>query len=159
MTYLAAQLDAVESSMPLGVAGQVQGLSGLTIEAVGLPLPLGSLCRIRSFGGKTCTAEVIGFQHDRTLLMPLSGTAGVARGDRIENIASAPRIGCSERLLGRVLNGYGEPIDGKGSLFHMQTRRIDGRSVAPMQRTNIREPIATSIRCIDALHTCGLGQR
>ena len=145
--------------MPFRVVGAVQSISGLTIEACDLPLPLGSLCRISSFGGRTSTAEVIGFQNDRTLLMPLSTTAGAARGDRIENITSAPRIGCSEQLLGRVLNGFGQPMDGKGRLNISETRRIDSIGIAPMDRANIRQPIGTSVRAIDGLLTCGLGQR
>jgi flagellum-specific ATP synthase len=159
MSHLTAQLDAANSAMPFRVVGAVQAISGLTIEATDLALPLGAMCRIHSFGGGTCTAEVIGFQHDRTLLMPLSGTAGVARGDRIENLTAAPRIWCSEKLLGRVINGFGQPIDGKGALVLSESRRIDARGVDPMDRANIRQPIATSVRAIDALHTCGLGQR
>jgi FliI/YscN family ATPase len=91
--------------------------------------------------------------------MPLSPIAGVARGDRIENISAAPRIWCSDQLLGRVLNGFGKPIDGKGPLTLAESRRIDQPAVRPMDRTNIRDPIATGLRCIDGLHTCGLGQR
>jgi flagellum-specific ATP synthase len=159
MAYLAAQLEAVEASMPLGVAGHVQAISGLTIEACELPLPLGSMCRISSMGGRTCLAEVIGFQSERTLLMPLSATAGVSRGDRIENISAAPRIWCSPRLLGRVIDGLGRPIDGKGRLPSSELRRIDAHSVAPLSRENIRQPIATGIRAIDGLLTCGVGQR
>ena len=82
MSLLAAQLEAVDGSMPFGVAGQVQAISGMTIEACELTLPLGSLCRIHSYGGKSSTAEVIGFREDATLLMPLSATAGISRGDR-----------------------------------------------------------------------------
>src|SRR3954453_17848265 len=159
MRLLAAQLDTVEAAMPLRVAGQVAGISGLTIEACNLPLPIGSLCRIESFGGKTSSAEVIGFQDDRTLLMALSAVSGIARGDCIENVSAAPRIGCCDELLGRVLNGFGQPIDGKGPLPLAESRRIDRKSIEPMSRTNIREPIATSVRSIDGLHTCGLGQR
>ncbi|HZN67434.1 MAG TPA: FliI/YscN family ATPase [Tepidisphaeraceae bacterium] len=159
MPYLSAQFDAVEGSLPFRVVGQVQGIVGMTIEAADLTLPLGSLCRIDSFGGRTSQAEVIGFRHDKTLLMPLSGTAGVARGDRIEGISAAPRIGCSPQLLGRVLDGFGRPIDGKGPLKLSESRRIDGKGVAPLQRQNIREPIGTSVRAIDGLLTCGLGQR
>jgi flagellum-specific ATP synthase len=159
MSYLSAQLDAVEHSMPFRVVGTVQAISGLTIEACDLALPLGSMCRIDSFGGRHCSAEVIGFQHDRTLLMPLTTTAGVSRGDRIENTSAAPRVWCSDQLLGRVINGFGEPIDGKGKLNVSESRRIDGRGVAPMERAHIDKPISTSIRSIDALHTCGLGQR
>jgi FliI/YscN family ATPase len=159
MSLLAAQLEAVDGSMPFGVAGQVQAVSGMTIEACELTLPMGSLCRIHSLGGKTSTAEVIGFREDATLLMPLSPMSGIARGDRVESISAAPRIGCSEQLLGRVINGFGEPTDGRGPLRLSESRRIDGRAVRPMQRVHIDAPIATSVRAIDGLHTCGLGQR
>ena len=159
MSLLAPQLDAVETSMPMGVRGTVQAIAGLTIEASGLPLPLGSLCLIHSFGQKRATAEVIGFRGDRTLLMPLTTTAGVTRGDTIENLTSTPRIWCSPQMLGRVLNGLGEPIDGLGTVPMGELRRIDAAAPAPMDRDNIRQPISTSIRSIDGLHTCGLGQR
>jgi flagellum-specific ATP synthase len=145
--------------MPLGIAGQVQAVSGMTIEAVGLTLPLGSLCRIVSFGGRSGIAEVIGFGHDRTLLMPLAATTGISRGDRIENVTAAPRIGCSEKLLGRLLDGFGRPIDGLGPIPQTESRRIDGRSILPLDRKTIRQPIGTGVRAIDGLLTCGLGQR
>jgi FliI/YscN family ATPase len=159
MLNLTDQLDAIDRSMPFGISGQVQAISGLTLEASDLPLPVGSLCRIDSFGGKHSLAEVIGFHKDATLLMSLSDVEGVARGDRISIIAASPKIGCSQQMLGRVLNGFGQPMDGKGPLPTGQLRRIDGRGVKPMERRNIRQPIATSIRAIDALHTCGMGQR
>src|SRR3954470_17769251 len=159
MSLLSAQLEAVSQSMPFRVVGQVLGISGLTIEAAELALPIGALCQIHSFGGKRSSAEVIGFAEHRTLLMPLSPVAGVSRGDRIESVSAAPRINCSDQLLGRVLNGFGAPIDGKGPIPFAESRRIDARAVSPMDRTNIREPISTGLRCIDGLHTCGLGQR
>ena len=83
----------------------------------------------------------------------------LSRGDRIENLAAAPQIWCSDQLLGRVINGYGQPIDGGEPLRLCEARRIDGRGVTPLERRNIDAPIATSIRSIDGLHTCGLGQR
>ncbi len=159
MNYLTAQFEAVETSMPFRMVGQIHGISGLTLEAAELPLPVGSLCRISSFGGRESLAEVIGFRQDHTLLMPLSPLAGVARGDRIENIASAPRIPCSQDLLGRVLNGFGQPVDHGRAIAFSESRRIDEPSVAPLQRQNIHEPISTSLRAIDGLLTCGLGQR
>jgi len=159
VTLLAEQFDAVESAMPLGVTGRVQAISGLTIEASELPLPLGSTCKITSLGGRTCLAEVIGFQSERTLLMPLTATTGVSRGDQIENISAAPRVWCSFNLLGRVLDGFGAPADDKGPIAANESRRIDGRSVAPLSREPIRQAIATGVRAIDALLTCGRGQR
>lgn len=159
MSLFEAQREAVDSEMPFRIVGSVEGISGLTIEAAELPLALGSMCRIDSYGGRSCVAEVIGFKHGKTLLMPLSPAAGVARGDRIQVISASPRIWCSDRLLGRVIDGYGRPIDGKGALRRGQSRRIDGRGVAPMERRHIDAALGTSIRAIDALHTCGTGQR
>lgn len=161
MTPLAAQLETIESTLTYGVVGQVCAVSGLTIEASDLPLPVGSLCRIEAGGSdaRAVFAEVIGFQGDKTLLMSLDNVAGVSRGDRIENITSAPRIWCSDHLLGRVINGLGQPMDGLGPIPRGVSRRIDHRTPKPLERVNIREPITTSIRAIDALHTCGRGQR
>jgi FliI/YscN family ATPase len=159
MKLLAPQLDAVEAAVPLGITGRVQAISGLTIEASDLPLPLGCRCRITSLGGRTCLAEVIGFQSERTLLMPLSATAGVSRGDRIENVAAAARVRCSPSLLGRVLDGLGRPMDGKGPLPAIESRRVDGSSVPPLHREPIRRPLTTGVRAIDGLLTCGTGQR
>ena len=159
MHYLASQFDAVESSIPYRVTGLVHGISGLTLEAAELPLPVGSLCMIHSIGGRKSLAEVIGFRQDHTLLMPLSPVSGVSRGDRIDNVASAPRIPCSEELLGRVVDGYGNPVDGGKQIAFVETRRIDQKSVGALSRRNIHEPITTSIRAIDGLLTCGLGQR
>jgi len=159
VSHLASQLQAVESALPYRVAGQVQAIGGLTIEACHLALPVGSLCRILSFGGRETIAEVIGFQHDRTLLMSMDSSAGVSRGDRVENLSAASTLNCTHRMLGRVLNGLGQPIDSKPPLPMGTRRRIDARSVEPMSRINIDQPISTSVRSVDALHTCGLGQR
>src|SRR5437870_544994 len=127
MSIMEQHLAAVESVMPFRVVGRVTAISGLTIEASDLPLPLGSVCRIQTMAGGSCMTEIVGFESETTLLMPLSSTAGVARGDAIENVTGSPRIGVSDDLLGRVIDGYGNPIDGKGPLPQATTRRIDGR--------------------------------
>ncbi|HRK30077.1 MAG TPA: FliI/YscN family ATPase [Tepidisphaeraceae bacterium] len=158
-SVLSPLFETVDDAMPFGVRGAVQSIAGLTIEAVDLALPIGSLCKIKSMGERECLAEVIGFAADRTLLMPLASPAGVSRGDRIESVSSAPRIACGPELLGRVLDGFGRPTDGLGPIGASNSRRIDQKSPAPLDRRNIREPIATSVRCIDGLLTCGLGQR
>jgi flagellum-specific ATP synthase len=159
VSLLEAQIGAVNEAMPYGVRGSVQSVGGLTIEASDLALPLGSLCRIHGFDGKSTLTEVIGFQGERTLLMALEATGGVSHGDRIENIPAGASVGCSMQLLGRVLNGFGKPIDGKGSLPLAAPRRLDTPAVQCMDRTHIDKPIATSVRAIDGLLTCGLGQR
>src|SRR3954451_7694311 len=98
MDVFPGQFQAVATAIPYGIVGQIAGLSGLTIEAVDLPLPVGALCRITSAGGRTSRAEVIGFRHDRTLLMALNDIAGVSRGDRVENVSASPRIWLGDAL-------------------------------------------------------------
>lgn len=159
MTFLAAQIESAAAAMPFGVRGRIESVSGMTLEAIDLPLAVGSLCHIETLAGRRAPAEVIGFRGDRTLLMPLGSAAGIARGDGVFNLASSPRIWCSDDLLGRVINGFGEPLDGGGAIRGVESRGLDARSPHPLERQVIRQPIATSIRCIDALHTCGLGQR
>lgn len=159
MSLFAPKFAAVESVLPHRVVGSVRAISGLTIEAVDLPLPIGSLCRIGASTGGACPAEVIGFDGDATLLMPLAAVAGVTRGDRVENVSAAPTIACSSQMLGRIIDGFGRPTDGGGPIAAEEIRRIDQRSPSPLDRRNIREPIATSIRAVDGLLTCGRGQR
>jgi FliI/YscN family ATPase len=159
MKYLGAQLDTVRSAMLMRVTGKVQAISGLTIEASDLPLPLGATCRITSHGNRSCVAEVIALQPNRTLLMPLSPMGGISLGDAIESLDTTPRVRCSPLLLGRVRNGLGDPIDGQGPLPTAALRRIDGTSVAPLSREPIRQPISTGVRAIDGLLSCGFGQR
>lgn len=141
------------------LTGTVQSVAGLTIEAADLALPVGSMCQILRSACEPCLAEVIGFAADRTLLMPLTDVAGVTRGDRVQNVAAAPKIACGPELLGRVLDGFGRPTDDLGSVGAAHWRRIDQKSPSPLDRRNIRDAIATSVRCIDGLLTCGLGQR
>jgi flagellum-specific ATP synthase len=159
MSYFATQISTVETAMPYRTVGTVESITGLTIEAIDLALPVGSLCELHGVAGQVAQAEVIGFQAERTLLMPLASVAGVSRGSRVENIQASGRIWCSQQLLGRVINGLGKPIDGKGPILASESRRIDGRGALPMERENIRKPISTGIKAIDGLHTCGLGQR
>ncbi|MGA2584399.1 MAG: FliI/YscN family ATPase [Tepidisphaeraceae bacterium] len=156
---LLARIDTARLAMPYRVIGKVRGISGLTIEASDLVLPVGSLCKIESLGGRKTVAEVVGFSNDRTLLMSLEATGGIASGDRIVNLSAAPSINCTHRMLGRVLDGFGRPMDALGPLPVGERRRIDARGAAPLRRKNIDAPIATSVRAIDALHTCGQGQR
>ncbi len=159
MTLLEEQIATVETCMPMGVSGTVTAVRGLTIEASDLPLATGSMCVIRSHAGHTTRAEVIGFDSSHTLLMPLGGLEGIARGDRVELVTHHPRIVCSHSMLGRVIDGMGRPIDGRGPLPPGRAMRVDARSVTPLSRKPIREPLYTGVRAIDTLHTCGRGQR
>jgi FliI/YscN family ATPase len=156
MLQLTAEIAAVDEALPYGVTGAVQAVSGLTIAASDLALPVGSLCRI---GEKGMLAEVIGFRAEQTLLMALQTVSGVSRGDAVRSMSAAATVPCSRQMLGRVLNGMGRPIDGRGPLPLAAPRPVDARVVQCLDRTHIDQPIATSIRAIDGLLTCGLGQR
>ena len=87
MTMLAAQFAALDAAMPLRVVGRVEAMSGLTIEAAGLALPVGTICRIDALPGRKSLAEIIGFRGERALLMPLTDVSGIARGNTVENLA------------------------------------------------------------------------
>jgi flagellum-specific ATP synthase len=155
-------IEAVGSTSALRLEGRVCGVTGQTIEAEGLGAPVGSLCRVftgSGGGGGECLAQVIGFRGTRTLLMALSPSGGVGSGDRAESLSTSPRITCSDKLLGRVLNGMGEPMDGRGHLGVGRPRSTEGRALRPLERAAIDKSITTSVRAIDGLHTCGLGQR
>ena len=164
MSTLAAQLHAVSQNSPVRVVGSVSAASGLTIEATDFRVPLGTVCSIDRMTGEPCRAQVVGFGRDaagqdKTLLMPLTDAAGVSPGDAIENDASAPRVKVGPGLLGRVINGFGEPIDGKGPIPMDAVRPLNAPPISPLERDLVREPIGTGVRTIDALLTCGLGQR
>ena len=158
-TMFAEQFRAVESAIPFGVSGTVTAISGMTIEAADLPVPLGSLCEVTTASGKVSACEVIGFTTDRTLLMPLARLGGVSRGDTIRAVSATARIFCSHAMLGRVIDGLGQPFDNLGPIPGGVARRIDQKAILPMDRKVIRDPLFTGVRSIDALHTCGLGQR
>jgi len=159
---LSAQLEAIEAAMPYGIAGQVAAISGLTIEATHLPLPVGSLCQILTGGARrhAILAEVIGFQGDRTLLMSLSNVSGVSRGDRIELVTASPRIWCSDAMLGRVINGLGDPTDGKGPLTQGPSPMPYRNAPPPAHsRKRVGQPLDLGVRALNTFLTCCRGQR
>lgn len=156
---LASQVASVQQAVTLGVEGHVAGLAGLTIELEDFPQPVGALCRITMSNGAPCLAEVIGFDRGRTLAMAMTPPVGVAAGDKVETMLGGSQMWCSDDMLGRVLDGFGKPMDNRGPLGLGSPRSIDTRGVAALNRVEIRQAICTSIRSIDALHTCGMGQR
>jgi flagellum-specific ATP synthase len=141
------------------VAGRVTRVAGLLVEARGVQAAVGDRCRIARRGMPPLGAEVVGFRDGCVLLMPLGDLAGVAPGERIWSTGQAGRVPVGPELLGRVLGPLGEPLDGRGRTA--AEAWVDLRQSPPpaMQRQPIREPLATGIRAIDGLLTCGRGQR
>ncbi len=151
--------SALEQADLLDCAGQVVRVAGLTVESNGPAVGLGELCSIRLRDGHSVPAEVVGFNHDHLILLPLEHIEGISPGDTVTAQSTPRYIRLGENTLGRVLNGLGEPIDGKGPLVGLDERPLDAASPPPLSRPKITRPLALGIRSIDGLLTCGRGQR
>jgi flagellum-specific ATP synthase len=139
--------------------GHVEVVSGVLVEAAGVPAAHGDLCRIERGPLGPIDAEVVGFRGTRTLLMPHGDVAGIAPRQRVVALQHAFSVPVSNELLGRTIDGFGAPIDGGPRL--LKTQRMPARRDAPgpAERVAIDRPLATGVRAIDALSTLGAGQR
>lgn len=151
--------SALQDVSLLSCQGFVVRVSGMTIESSGPKVGLGELCRINIRSGNSVLAEVVGFQDERLILLPLEHIEGISPGDTVTARSTPRHIDLSENVLGRVLNGLGEPIDGKGPLAGDEKQALDSASPAAMTREKITRPLALGIRSIDGVLTCGQGQR
>ncbi len=150
----------LDGTSPVVVTGKVSKVVGLVAECEEFNCPVGSQCVIESGETqKTFEAEVVGFNDNRTLLMPYGDVIGLNRGDRVRCVARTHMVPVGRGLLGRIVDGRIHPIDGKGPLQSEERRPIYAAAPHPLQRRRITEPIATGIKAIDALCTCGKGQR
>ncbi len=130
-----------------------------TIEAAGLPVPVGSLCSIHRRQGSTLLAETIGFSGTSTLLAPLSVLEGINQGDPIYLAKTFRSVMVSEELIGRVLDASGEAIDDLGPIPPGTRVACDAPPVAALDRPPIDRIMPTQVRAIDAFLTLGVGQR
>lgn len=151
--------DRLSDCHPMVHTGWISEIIGLVVTSVGPPVAVGEICRITSPEGEFTPAEVVGFQGNRVLLMPLGNIEGIAPGYLVTAEREPFRVPVGHGLLGRVLDGLGRPIDDKGPLMAEETRPATATPPAPLERQRIHEPLATGIRSIDALLTCGKGQR
>jgi len=143
----------------LQVAGRVVEVTGLTVVAEGLPLPVGSACEITRAHAEPIAAQVVGFENQRSILMTLRDPQGVASGDRVRSAANLQFVPVGRRLLGRVIEGLGQPIDGKGPVTVESHSPVYREAPRALARRPIEDPLYTGIRAIDAMHTVGCGQR
>jgi flagellum-specific ATP synthase len=151
--------SALEAVNLLDCQGYVVRVSGSTVESAGPVIGLGELCGIHIRDGRRVLAEVVGFRHDHLILLPLEHIEGISPGDAVTARSTPRHIMLGEGVLGRVLNGLGEPIDGKGPLPGTERRPLDVSSPPPLSRGKITEPLALGIRSIDGVLTCAKGQR
>jgi flagellum-specific ATP synthase len=151
--------SALQAVNLMDCQGYVVRVSGSTVESAGPVIGLGELCGIHIRDGRRVLAEVVGFRSDHLILLPLEHIEGISPGDAVTARSSRRHILLSEAVLGRVLNGLGEPIDGKGPLEGTDERPLDVSSPAPLSREKITQPLALGIRSMDGILTCGRGQR
>ncbi|MFP4164149.1 MAG: flagellar protein export ATPase FliI [Chitinispirillaceae bacterium] len=152
-------LRAVSSSEPARVYGRVTEVIGLLIESTGPSSSVGDICSIEKSGELVCRAEVVGFRKGRTLLMPLGPVEGIHPGLSVAATGRPLTVQVGDGLLGRVLDGVGNPIDGKGPLRASAKRSIFSSVPNPLARQRISDVFQTGIRAIDSLITVGKGQR
>ena len=150
----------LEEAPTMVVTGRVSKVVGLVAECEEFNCPVGSQCVIESGESrKSFEAEVVGFNEHRTLLMPYGEVTGLNRGDLVRCIARTQTVPVGRGLLGRIVDGCVRPIDGKGPIVCEEHRGIHAAAPHPLHRKRISEAIATGVRAIDALCTCGKGQR
>ncbi|OHB63319.1 MAG: hypothetical protein A2Y77_06880 [Planctomycetes bacterium RBG_13_62_9] len=151
--------SALETVDLVSCQGYVVRVSGSTVESAGPVIGLGELCGIHLRDGRRVLAEVVGFRHDHLILLPLEHIEGISPGDTVTARTTPRHLMLSEAVLGRVLNGLGEPIDGRGSLVGDERCPLDVSGPSPLSREKITKPLALGIRSIDGVLTCGRGQR
>lgn len=140
--------------------GRVVRITGLVIEAVGLDLGLGAICRVASLSdGRTVLAEVCGFHGSSVLLMSLGELEGIHAGAMVLPLGRTFGVPVGPGLLGRVLNGLGEPIDGGPKIATTERMPLVAEPPNPLRRQVISAPLETGVRAIDGLLTLGRGQR
>ena len=139
--------------------GSLVRMIGIKLESVGCQAPVGSRCRIETDKGESIEAEVVGFSEGSLYLMPEGNLAGVKLGARVVPVRSSGMVEVDEKLLGRVIDGAGKPIDERGPIGCQHHVPLKGKAINPLHRSPICEPLDVGVRAINALLTIGKGQR
>ena len=151
LQYLEGLDDTIHS-------GRVVQIVGLTIESIGPTTNIGDICLIQPRTGGAVPAEVVGFRDQRVLLMPLADLAGIGPGSLVTATGSPLVIPVGQNLLGRILDGLGQPIDGRGYISADRYQSILGEVPMPLDRQRITKPLTVGVRAIDGLLSVGRGQ-
>jgi len=141
------------------ISGRVAQVVGLVVEAYGPNSRVGELCFVESGHGERVAAEVVGFRGDRTLLMPLGEMTGIRAGCEVHATGHCLQIPVGQHLLGRTLNGLGEPMDGLGPIESHDYYPVIATPPNALSRQMIERPFFTGVRAIDSVLTMGVGQR
>lgn len=154
-----AFLRDLERMATLRRTGVVTELVGLLVESQGPAAGIGDFCEIELTGGARVRTQVVGFRNGKLLSMPLENTNGLQLGDAIVARAGAALVPVGNSLLGRVLDGFGRPLDGGAPVDTEDAYPLYAVPPGPLSRPPIKEPLTTGIRAIDSLLPCGEGQR
>ena len=149
----------VEKLDPIKYIGRIQRINGMVIESLGPQVVMGELCQIQLGDGRQALAEVVGIDGKIVRLMPYTELDGLETGCPVVAQNRRLSVPVSTRLLGRVINAYGEPIDGKGSVASVKHYPAMAKAPDALQRALITEQLGTGVRAIDALLPLGKGQR
>ena len=143
----------------LPVQGRLVQMTGLTLVASGCQAPVGSRCKVIVSEANEIEAEVVGFANGNLYLMPIGRVRGLNPGAKVIPLRHYPEVGVGAELLGRVINGNGEPIDGLGAVSYEQHVSMLGPPINPFARVPIRQPLDVGVRVINSLLSIGRGQR
>lgn len=152
-------LKTVKPETKFILKGKITKIVGLVAEADGPLISIGSRCAITTVDGREIYAEIIGFRDNRIVLMPYGESDGIAPDSPVSAVSDGNKVLVGESLLGRVLDGFGNPMDGKGELIDVKPAPISAAPPPPLLRRVIKTPISTGIKAIDGLLTSGSGQR
>ena len=140
--------------------GKVDQIIGLVIESVGPRANIGDVCRIYfTKGTKSILAEVVGFKENKVLLMPFEDISGIGPGSVVESTGDMLRVPVGNELIGRIVDGFGSPIDGGADFKTLDTYCVSNKPSNPLSRPRIDQRINFGVKAIDGLLTCGRGQR
>jgi len=156
---LAPYLAELARISPYRWTGQVTEVVGLLIESRGPSVAIGDFCEVLAANGRRIRTQVIGFRDGRVLAMPLEEIDGLQLGDAVAARREDARVEVGPGLLGRVIDGFGKPIDGGPALDARDAYSLHGEATNPLDREHITQPLVTGIRAIDGLLPCGKGQR
>ncbi len=158
-SLLAPYFARVEACAALRWQGRVRQVVGPLVESDGPFSSVGEICQIVDSKARVLPAEIVGFRGATVLSMPLESPRGVRHGDRIFAWGERPKIRVGDGLLGRVIDGSGQPLDSLGACEAYDEFALDSAAPLPLERVPITEPLGCGIRAIDGFVTCGRGQR
>jgi flagellum-specific ATP synthase len=156
---LGKYLISIEGCQLMRREGRVTRAAGLVLEASGPGLCVGSMCAVRTPEGLTLPVEIVGFKEGRVIAMPFGEVKGIKPGSRMVELNKQSVLYVGEGFLGRVIDGLGRPLDGKGPVLSKSEYPIHGAPLNPLRRGIIREVLDVGVRSINTLATIGKGQR